>query len=193
MDDELRARLAEDLEDGFECLVLCYQHLVYGIAYRAIGSAPDAEEVTQDAFVRAHRALERYPAERIRELKLRGWLARITLNLVYNRLRDGRAGGKRTAAQTLSEAALESKPDGADGPEAAWERRESAESWARLLAGLPEHYRRAVELRHVEGLSYQELAEALHRPLGTVKAHVHRGVRLLREAYEAHQAQLERA
>ena len=52
------------------------------------------------------------------------------------------------------------------------------------MAALPPRYRRAVELRHVSGLSYPELAEALERPLGTVKSDVHRGVQLLRAAYE---------
>ena len=61
-------------------------------------------------------------------------------------------------------------------------RRESAQAWRARLEALPTRYRRAVELRHVSGLSYPELAEALERPLGTVKSDVHRGVRLLREA-----------
>ncbi len=57
--------------------------------------------------------------------------------------------------------------------------------WRRLLSGLPSRYRAAVELRHVEGLSYPELAEALGKPLGTVKSDVHRGIGLLRSAYLA--------
>ena len=59
--------------------------------------------------------------------------------------------------------------------------------WARLLTQLPERYRLAVALRHVEGLSYEELAETLKRPVGTVKSDVHRGVALLRAAYDAEQ------
>ena len=74
--------------------------------------------------------------------------------------------------------------DGDPGPEHLAERRAAADAWRTRLAALPSRYRRAVELRHVSGLSYPELAEALGRPLGTVKSDVHRGVRLLREAYE---------
>ncbi len=66
--------------------------------------------------------------------------------------------------------------------------RESARAWQSRLAALPDRYRRAVELRHVEGLSYPELAEALGRPLGTVKSDVHRGVQLLREAWARDEA-----
>ena len=62
----------------------------------------------------------------------------------------------------------------------------------RLMAGLPERQRLAVGLRHVEGLSYPELANALDRPLGSVKSDVHRGVRLLRAAYEAEQRRIEK-
>jgi RNA polymerase sigma-70 factor (ECF subfamily) len=60
------------------------------------------------------------------------------------------------------------------------------ERWAGLLATLPPAYRAAVVLRHVDGLSYPELAAALDRPEGTVKAQVHRGLAMLRTAYEAH-------
>ena len=60
--------------------------------------------------------------------------------------------------------------------------REAAREWHARLQALPPRYRRAVELRHVSGLSYPELAEALGRPIGTVKSDVHRGVRLLRAA-----------
>jgi RNA polymerase sigma-70 factor (ECF subfamily) len=62
--------------------------------------------------------------------------------------------------------------------------------WARLLNGLPDRYRLAVALRHVEGLSYDELAQATGRPLGSVKSDVHRGVALLRAAYDAEQRRI---
>ena len=59
--------------------------------------------------------------------------------------------------------------------------------WARLLAGLPQRYRLAVALRHVDDLSYAEIAETLNKPLGSVKSDVHRGIALLRAAYDAEQ------
>ena len=67
-------------------------------------------------------------------------------------------------------------------------RRESVQRWVRLLTAVPERYRAAVALRHVDGLSYPELATALDRPLNTVKSDVHRGVALLRAAYERDEA-----
>ena len=72
--------------------------------------------------------------------------------------------------------------DAEPGPERVVTERESVAAWQARMAALPPRYRRAVELRHVDGLTYPELAEALGRPLGTVKSDVHRGVRLLRDA-----------
>ena len=88
MDDSSLARaLADDLDGHFEQLVRTYQDRLYGFALRLTDSRQDAEESTQDAFVRAYRALERYPAERRRELRLRPWLYQIALNVVRNRVR----------------------------------------------------------------------------------------------------------
>ena len=106
-----------------------------------------------------------------------GWLAAIVGNLGRNRAR-------RAAAPDAGLDELPEMPgvDESAHPEAVVEQRESARRWNERLAALPARYRRAVELRHISGLSYPELAIALERPLGTVKSDVHRGVRLLREA-----------
>jgi RNA polymerase sigma factor (sigma-70 family) len=175
---ELTQRLADDLDSAFPELVMQHQDLVYGVALRVVGNAADAEDVAQDAFLRAHRALTGYAAARISALRLRPWLARIALNLARNHVRARRA-----------DAALETDlvPAGRsrDEPVSIAERREEHMFWAGLLARLPERQRICVGLRHVDGLSYPELAAALGRPLGSVKSDVHRGVRLLRAAYEA--------
>ncbi|HYJ72954.1 MAG TPA: sigma factor-like helix-turn-helix DNA-binding protein, partial [Actinomycetota bacterium] len=73
----------------------------------------------------------------------------------------------------------------ASQPDQLAERRQERDFWAELLAGLPRGWREAVVLRHVEGLPYAEVAEILGRPVGTVKTHVHLGVRQLRQELEA--------
>ena len=171
-------RLALDLDGSFETLVEHHKDLVFGVARRMTPQPADAEEVTQEAFLRAYRALQGYAPERRRELRLRGWLARITINLARNRARDADPLAVGLDGQADPPA------DGERDPSRIVERRESTAMWSRLLEGLPTRYRAAVGLRHVDGLSYPELAEALGRPLGTVKSDVHRGVRLLRAAYE---------
>lgn len=175
---ECPRRLAADLDAAFPEFLAHYQDLVYGIALRSTKRPADAEDLAQEAFIRAYRALEGYPPTRVRELRPKGWLAAIVGNLGRNRARR-----KALATAELATVA-EVRADEAPGPEGLAERRESAAAWHARLQGLPARYRRAVELRHVSGLSYPELAQALERPLGTVKSDVHRGVRLLREAYE---------
>lgn len=176
---ECPGHLADDLDRSFAEFLAHHQDLVYGIALRSTKRPADAEELAQDAFVRAYRALSGYDAARIRELRPRGWLAAITGNLARNRAR------RRRPPTAGLELVAEVRADEAAGPEGRLERREAARMWRERLAALPSRYRRAVELRHVSGLSYPELAEALDRPLGTVKSDVHRGVRLLRQALEA--------
>ncbi|TMD30948.1 MAG: hypothetical protein E6I94_03845, partial [Chloroflexi bacterium] len=78
-DDALLERLADDLDGAFETLVRAHQDRLYSIALRFLGDPSDAEEVAQDALVRAYRALANFEGARIRELRLRGWLATIVI------------------------------------------------------------------------------------------------------------------
>ena len=170
------SQLAADLDGAFPEFLAHHQDLVYGIALRMTRRPADAEDLAQEAFIRAYRALGGYPPERIRELRSRGWLAAIVGNLGRNRSR------RRQPATAGLDVVPEAAADDAPLPDGVVERREAARQWQARLEALPHRYRRAVELRHVSGLSYPELAEALDRPLGTVKSDVHRGGKLLREA-----------
>lgn len=172
---DLAGWLAEDLDGNYEALVVALQGPVYRFAYRWCGNAQDAEEIAQDAFVRAYGALQGYDAERIRALKLTPWIMTIAVNVARNRARS-----KRLPVDDL---------DGVDEPQAHWadepervsERHELSDRLAVAVLGLPPRYRAAVILRHVLGLSYDDIASTLEQPPGTVKANVHRGVQLLRE------------
>jgi RNA polymerase sigma-70 factor, ECF subfamily len=181
MDDQtLASRLATDLDRHFEQLVRTYQDRLFGFALRLTRSREEAEECTQDAFVRAYRAIEGYPVERRRELRLRPWLYQIALNVVRNRARH----------KTLVGASLDGPlQDGLadadeDQPETIVLHREGWSTLEAALEGLPARYKAAVVLRHVQGLSYAEVAEVLNQPVGTTKSDVHRGLRLLREVLE---------
>src|SRR6266702_2398549 len=90
VEKDLSAELAADLDKHFEHLVRTFQDRLYGFTLRLTGSRQDAEESTQDVFVRAYRALEKYPEERRRDLRLRPWLYQIALNVVRNRVRRPR-------------------------------------------------------------------------------------------------------
>jgi RNA polymerase sigma-70 factor, ECF subfamily len=184
----LTAALATDLDRSFERVVVAYQGRIYGFALRLTGNPQDAEEVAQDAFVRAYRALRKFEAERIAALALRPWLYQIALNAARNRARGRR---HRTVPLIVGEEAeretrdgVPEPPDGAtEGPAEFAERAGVGAMLARLVAQLPERYRAAVILRHIEGLSYPEAAAVLGQPVGTVKANVHRGTKLLRAGW----------
>jgi len=189
MDDDLTVRLAADLDSAFEALVVAHQDRLYAIALRVIGDPRDAEEIAQDALVRAYRALETYAADRIRALRLRPWLAAIVLNLARNRVTRRREPRAASLDQPGPDGrSLEERLPGDSGPDepiTAMEQREGVDYWAVLLAGLPVRYRIPVVLRHVDGLSFAEMSTALEKPEGTLKAQVHRGLALLRAAHEA--------
>jgi RNA polymerase sigma-70 factor (ECF subfamily) len=194
-DDGLARALACDLDGTFERLVRREADRCFSIARRLLGDERDAEEVAQDAFVRAYRALASYDRERIESLALRPWLAAIVVNLARNRRRGARAAGRGGAvalghpetgdASPGDPIADRVDPDPAAAPETVLLRREAASTWAELLADLPTRYRLPLVLRYVGDLSTREVAEALGRPEGTTRAQLHRGLERLRAAYLA--------
>lgn len=160
----------------FERMVADHQDRIYALAFALTGNRHDAEDVAQDTFIRAYKALATYSPERIRDLKQKAWLHRIAVNVVRNRVR-----GIRPRLVELNG----SEPDHATGPEEDVLRRSEIDELATRVACLPARYREAVVLRHVQDLSYAEVAEALGQPVGTVKANVHRGLKILRGENDA--------
>jgi RNA polymerase sigma-70 factor (ECF subfamily) len=176
--------LAADLDGCFEDLVSHFQDRLFAFAHRITGNREDAEEVAQDAFVRAYRALGSYPAARIRSLSLRAWLYQITLNVARNKVRR-----KRHRVVSIGEpdpsgghAAFEVADDPETRPDSVLEKRQRRRTLAGLVAALPERYRSTLVLRYVEGLRLEEVAQILKQPLGTVKSNAHRAIVALRES-----------
>lgn len=209
--DHLAIQLARDLGGGFERLVRTEADRLFSIAYRLLGDREDAEEVAQDAFVRAYRALASYERPRIEALALRPWLAAITVNLARNHRRRSATLRRRSALgggscdggdlgggdlewialrpRSLERGGEPPTEPAADDPEATPDgvllRREAEAAWAARLDALPARYRIPLVLRYVAGLSTPDVARALGRPEGTVKAQLHRGLERLRKAYLA--------
>jgi RNA polymerase sigma factor (sigma-70 family) len=167
--------LAGDLDAGYAAFVEAHARDVYSTALRLSGSRAEADDLAQDTFVRAYRALGRFDAERVRALEARPWLLTITVNLWRNRVR----ATARRPKTTIDDGGPESA-DPAPGPDAAAEAAETSEALVRLLRELPEHHRVPVVLRHVVGLSYAEISSVLACPEGTAKANVARGLDRLR-------------
>jgi RNA polymerase sigma factor (sigma-70 family) len=182
---DLRAALATNLDAAFPAFVAAEASRIYGVALRLAGRPADAEDLAQDTLVRAYRALATWEPDRIRALAVRPWLASIVVNLARNR---ARARASRPATVSLLDELAHPQIALRETPHGRLDRRESTEAWTARLLALPERYRAPLVLRHVDGLSYEEIAEALDRPAGTVKAQVHRGIGLLRIALDAESA-----
>ena len=174
--------LARDVDAGFSRLFERTQHRVYALALSLCRNGHDAEEVAQEAFLRAYRALGTYSPARRRALQAEAWMAKIATNVWRNRVR----GNKRERV-----ALDEQWPDPAPGPHERAEKGDAARRLRRLMATLPDRYRLPLLLRYAYDLPYEGVARALGMPVGTAKANVHRGTRLLRSAYDA-QARKER-
>lgn len=180
---DLVGLLATDLKRYFQQLVLSFQQRLYAFALRQTGSPQDAEDIVQEAFIRAYHALADYPAERIREMKLQPWLYKITLHILYRSRSSMRL--QYTSLDLLEESALLTiEDDEGEQPEKILENREELQQLETMIAQLPQKYRTAVNCYYFEELSYREIAELLNQPVGTVKSTVHRGTLLLRKAME---------
>lgn len=166
--------------ENFESIVDEYQRRLYGFALRMTGNREDAEEIVQDAFVRAYRALSKMDKAQRAELRLQPWLYTITLNVTRNRLRSKRPTNVALDALADPDALLNETQEGPDQPEAIVERGTDMALVEQALLQLPMHLRAAATLRFIEGRSHPEIAEILDQPIGTVKSHVHRAVRILR-------------
>ncbi len=166
--------------ERFERIVDDYQRRLYGFALRMTGNREDAEEIVQDAFVRAFRALGKMTEEQRSELRLQPWLYTITLNVTRNRLRSKRPTNVALDALADPDALLNNTQEGPEQPEQIVERGTDLALVEQALLQLPMHLRAAATLRFIEGRSHPEIAEILNQPIGTVKSHVHRAVRILR-------------
>lgn len=173
--ERLLNRLATDLDRAFPDLVRSLQNDVFSGLVRLASTREDAEELTQETFLRAYRALAGYNADRVRALRLRGWIWTIALNLARN---EARSIARRPRSVAVDPTALPPAPT--PSPEDLALAAEAEMRWGEALANLSLPVRRAIVLKHVVGLSYPEVADVLARPIGTVKADVHRGLARLR-------------
>ena len=162
--DPLAVRLAEGDPAAPRNLVERHYAELYRYAFALLREERAAEDAVQDAFERAFSALGRYPEERLRNMMLRPWLYRITLNVARNRLRRRREVPVEEVPAVL----------GSD------ESREGVMDVLGALGRLPERQRVAVTLRYLQDLPYAEISGITGWPEGTVKTLVHRGLARLR-------------
>jgi len=162
---------------AFEDLVLAYQHRVFAVAYRMLGSRAEAEEAAQEVFLRVHRGLAAFRGE----AKLSTWLFAITSRLCLSCLASGTAQMERARESEMALANLANPGGGA--PEQL-ERLETEAALHQAIAELPAERRIVVILRDLEGLAYEEIADSLGLTLGTVRSRLHRARMELKKRLE---------
>ncbi|NIA08124.1 MAG: sigma-70 family RNA polymerase sigma factor [Actinobacteria bacterium] len=167
---------------AFAVLVEKYQDRLFNTTYRLCGNYQDARELTQEAFLRALKGINGFRSE----AKFYTWLFRIALNLVRSHQR--RAGRKHFSSldepdgklEIASQAAALLDGDCADPAQRAIQAERNHKVLA-ALGRLAEQYRTVIVLRDIEGLNYEQIAQTLSLPVGTVKSRVHRGRLALKE------------
>ncbi|HEX7268104.1 MAG TPA: RNA polymerase sigma factor SigE [Streptosporangiaceae bacterium] len=156
-------------------LVRQHSARVYRLAYRLTGNMHDAEDLTQEVFVRVFRSLPSYTPG-----TFEGWLHRITTNLFLDMARRR----QRIRFEGLGDQAVGLLRDGEPTPAQAFDARHLDTDVQQALEALAPEYRAAVVLCDIEGLSYEEIAATLGVKLGTVRSRIHRGRAQLRTALD---------
>jgi RNA polymerase sigma-70 factor (ECF subfamily) len=155
----------------------------YNFAFRLAGNEPDARDLVQEAFVRAYAHFDTYDKTRPFET----WLFRILQNIYLDGVRRYAHGHTVSldAPAPVEDAAWEEIiPSGEPEPTEGLMRQESEKLVQRALETLPVHYRTAVVLCDIEGLSYEEIGEVMACPVGTVRSRIHQGRLLVKKALE---------
>ena len=158
---------------AFGELVLRYQDRLHNFLYRMTGNREDAQDLTQEVFIRIYKALPRFRPE----APFRPWMYKIAVNLAINH-----AKGRRKTAE-LDDDFPSSGP--LASPENMAVVREVQQTIRRAIMELPDAYRAIVLMRHIDELSYEEIAQTLEVPLGTAKVRLHRARQLLQEKLAA--------
>ena len=170
--------------EAYNALVLHFQTTAYNVAYRIMGDPDSAADATQDAFISAYKAINRF-----RGGSFRAWLMRIVTNACYDELRRR----KRRPQSSLEAIYVEDEADSgsfaskSESPEGHAQRMDLQAAIAGCIEDLPEEQRTVSLLRDVEGYSYEEIAEVIGAAAGTVKSRLNRARSRLRDCLQGFQ------
>ena len=156
-------------QTAWELIVKQHWRKVFNVAYKFVGKHDEAEDLTQDIFLKIFRSLDTFD----RRANFQTWLISVSRNLCIDHYRSVRKERETIDRQVDANELTPAAPDA--GPIAALEQRDRVALLRQALAKLPESLRTAVVLRDLQELSYQEIADRLHLPEGTVKSRINRG------------------
>lgn len=167
--------------EEFSKLIDKYKNMVYNLTYRMCNNLDDAEDLSQEAFLRAYQSLSRFNPS----YKFSTWLYQITLNIVRDRFKKKNLNCLSLDAPIEtddSEIHLQhSDPDYANNPEEVFSRKEKSRNIERAILSLPLTYREVIVLRHLQSLSYSEISSILKIPTGVVKVRLYRARQMFKE------------
>ena len=169
--------------NAFNQLVVAYQEMAYNVAYRILGDADAAADATQDAFLSAYRAMERF-----RGGSFKAWILRIVTNACYDQLRRKQRKPSTSLEEMLPDDSNHSHwmQDSGETPEEHLMRQELGRVLQEAIESLPIRQRVAVILADVQGMAYEEIAQVTNTSLGTVKSRISRGRAKVRDYLQAH-------
>ena len=180
-DELLIRKILKGEKDSFEILVLRYQKRIFNIIYRVTREESIVADLAQEAFLKAYRGLDKFDFK----ASFYTWLVRIaintSLNHVSSRQRNPLAGTEDLDSYVGTSAQFSEAGAGASNPEHEVLRNEQAASIRQAIDSLAEDLRVSIMLREVEGLSYEEIAEVMECPVGTVRSRIHRARKELQE------------
>lgn len=172
LDEDLVTLVQQGNKSAFDFLVLKYQQRIIQLVNSYIKDPVEAQDVAQEAFIKAYRALGGFRGD----AAFYTWLYRIAINTAknYNLARARRSGSSEVEVQEAE--AIENAPQlqGLDSPERLLLTQEIMDTIKTALADLPEEMRVAIELREFDGMSYEEIALAMDCPVGTVRSRIFR-------------------
>ena len=171
-DAELVEKCRTGDHEAWEIIVRRRHSRIYNLAYRFTGRFDEAEDLTQEVFLKVYRTLHSYRPE---SGALETWIVRVARNHFIDHYRKHKTERTQTGALEDHHEAMVSPTLRVETPSQALDRKETANRVHRLLALLPEDQREAVILRDLEELTYEEIAELLDLPIGTVKSRINRG------------------
>jgi RNA polymerase sigma-70 factor (ECF subfamily) len=177
-DEALVAQHLRGDDQAFAALVARYTAPIFNLAFRLTDDRAEAENVTQETFLRAYSALPRSRTD----LAFKPWLFQIAVNLCRDLARKKRPAAFADLAQEDDSSPEEAIEDETPLPFEQVEGRELEKALTRAVADLPEIYRAVVTLRYTEELSYEEIAAVLKLPVNTVRTHLFRAKAMLRKA-----------
>lgn len=170
-DEQLVARVQQGDRRSFDLLVLKYQHKVMALVRRFVKDHAEAEDVAQDAFIKAYRAINSFRGDSA----FYTWLYRIAVNTAKNALDTRkRRPGADVDIDDIEEFAFSDSLKIDENPESLLATEDLNRVVAETLDALPEELRRALMLREFDGLSYEEIAQVMNCPIGTVRSRIFR-------------------